>query len=44
MALRLGSAVDGTQAMQFNACEFDAQFGDETEAPLALEGKRYVVT
>jgi len=24
---------DGTQAMQFNACEFGAQFGDETEAP-----------
>jgi hypothetical protein len=23
----------GTQAMQFNACEFGAQFGDETEAP-----------
>ena len=31
--LRLSSAVVGTQAMQFNACEFGAQFGDETEAP-----------
>jgi len=27
MVLRLGSAVDGTQAMQFNAAEFGAQFG-----------------
>jgi len=44
MALRLGSAVDGTHAMQFNACEFGAQFGDEQRLRLALEGKRYVVT
>src|SRR5262245_2253603 len=40
MALRLGSAVDGTQAMQFNTCEFGAQFGDETEAPPSCRPKR----